>query len=84
MNSSGPKFRVGTVMLMRDDNAPPLKWSMGRVVEVIHGSNEQVRVAKVRTCKGELSRAVRYLCPLPFEGNSPLDHLYKKKKSLLS
>ncbi|KAF0711168.1 Integrase catalytic domain-containing protein, partial [Aphis craccivora] len=74
MNSSGPKFRVGTVMLMRDDNAPPLKWSMGRVVEVIHGSNEQVRVAKVRTCKGELSRAVRYLCPLPFEGNSPLDH----------
>jgi len=73
MSSSGPKLGAGTVVLMRDDNVPPLQWPMGRVVEVIHGSNGQVRVAKVRTCKGEFSRAVRYLCPLPFEGNSPLD-----------
>lgn len=69
--SSGPRLEVGTVVLIRDDNAPPLKWSMGRVVEVVHGSNGQVRVAKVKTCRGEFSRAVRYLCPLPFEGNQP-------------
>jgi len=71
MTSSGPKLEVGTIVLIRDDNAPPLKWSMGRVIEVVHGSNGQVRVAKVKTCRGELSRAVRYLCPLPFEGNQP-------------
>lgn len=71
MTSRGPELKVGTVVLIRDDNSPPLKWSMGRVVEVVHGSNGEVRVAKLKTCKGEISRVVRYLCPLPFEGIQP-------------
>lgn len=67
--STGPQLKTGTVILIRDDNAPPLQWSIGRVMEVTRGADDQDRVAQVQTSKGTSKRAVRYLCPLPFEGN---------------
>lgn len=69
LNSKGPNLHVGTIVLIRDENLPPLKWSIGRVIEVHSGSDKQVRVATVKTARGEFKRAVRTLCPLPFEGN---------------
>lgn len=65
----GPKVDVGTVVLIQEDNLPPLKWKIGRVKEVNYGDDGVIRAAVVKTENGETKRAVRKLCPLPFEGN---------------
>lgn len=67
--STGPHLEIGTVVLIRDDNAPPLQWSIGKVLEVTCGSDGHIRVARIQSNKGVLKRGVQYLCPLPFEGN---------------
>lgn len=65
----GPRLRVGTVVIMRDDNLTPLRWKIGRVEKVHVGSDGVIRVATISTSSGQFNRAVRLLCPLPFEGN---------------
>lgn len=65
----GSKIKVGTIVVIREDNLPPLKWCLGRVIDVITGGDDVVRVANVRTASGIFRRAVRQLGPLPFEGN---------------
>lgn len=67
--SQGPCIQVGTVVLIRDDNLSPLQWSIGRVIEIHVGADNQVRVATVKTSHGKFQRAVRNLCLLPFEDN---------------
>lgn len=67
--SKGPKIGLGSVVLIRDSSLPPLQWRLGRVVKVQVGSDGVIRSASVQTKDGELQRAVRLLCPLPFEGN---------------
>lgn len=66
----GPKLDIGTVVLVRDENLSPLQWKLGRVTSVQRGSDEVIRSAEVRLGKGSITRAVRKLCPLPFEGNT--------------
>lgn len=69
-SSQGPGMQIGTVVFIRDDNLPPLQWSIGRVIATHVGTDNHVRVATVRTSRGDFKRAVRNLCPLPFTGNS--------------
>lgn len=57
---------VGAMVLLREDNVPPLKWQLGRVIEVRPGGDNIVRVARVKTASGECVRAVQKLCILPF------------------
>lgn len=55
---------VGTMVLLKDENQPPLKWQMGRVTEVIEGEDGVVRVAMVKTSNGIVRRAVSKICIL--------------------
>jgi transposase InsO family protein len=68
--AKGPKLEVDTVVLLREDNIPPLRWRLGRVTKIVTGGDGEVRVAEVRTSTRHVTRAVRQLCPLPFEGNN--------------
>jgi hypothetical protein len=65
----GPKIGIGSIVLLRDENTPPLKWKMGKVIDVKTGNDGIIRSAVVKTENGEFCRAVRQLCPLPFDGN---------------
>ncbi|XP_047031145.1 uncharacterized protein LOC124638261 [Helicoverpa zea] len=56
-----------TLVLIKDDNLPPLKWRLGRVVEVHTGKDGVSRVAKIRTASGEVQRAFSKICPLPVQ-----------------
>lgn len=56
-----------TLVLIKDDNLPPLKWRLGRVVEVYTGKDGVSRVAKIRTASGEVQRAFSKICPLPVQ-----------------
>jgi len=56
------------VVLVKEDDTLPMSWSMGRVVRVQTGDDGVIRVATILVKGKEVSRAVRKLCPLSFEG----------------
>ncbi|XP_063233612.1 uncharacterized protein LOC134537270 [Bacillus rossius redtenbacheri] len=56
---------VGTLVLIKDPNLPPLCWKLGRIVKTFPGSDGVVRVAEVKTQQGTFLRPVVKLCPLP-------------------
>lgn len=58
---------IGAMVLLKDDLAPSLKWSLGRVVEVKPGKDGIVRVLKVQTAGGVYDRAISGVAILPQE-----------------
>lgn len=58
-------IKIGTMVLIKEDNAPPLNWKFGRVVETYPGSDGIIRVVDIKTSSGLLKRSVRKLCILP-------------------
>jgi hypothetical protein len=59
-----PNVGIGDLVLVKEENLPPLKWRMGRVVTVHPGKDGLVRVVTVKTAMGEFQRPVVKLCPL--------------------
>lgn len=64
---SNSLIKFGTIVLVKEPNAPPLKWHIGRIVELHPGNDGIVRVASVKTDTGVIKRALSKLCSLPFE-----------------
>ncbi|KAI5750910.1 hypothetical protein M8J77_002368 [Diaphorina citri] len=59
-------LKVGDVVLVLGQGQLPVqRWPLGRVCEVLPGSDGVVRVVKVKTEKGELTRPVSKLARLP-------------------
>ena len=65
---------VGTMVLLREENLPPLKWQLGRVTDVRVGNDVNVRVATIRTKDGTYERGISKICILPIEDNQPMTH----------
>lgn len=63
----GHSVKVGTMVVINDDNLPPLQWKIGRIINVHPGSDGIIRVATVKTSNGEYKRCLKKLCPLPIE-----------------
>ncbi|XP_076678236.1 uncharacterized protein LOC143374185 [Andrena cerasifolii] len=55
----------GMLVVLKEDNTPPLCWPMGRIVATHPGEDGVVRVATVRTLTGDYKRSVKRLSPLP-------------------
>ena len=51
-------LQVGDVIILQDDNLIPLKWPLGRIVEVHPGSDGLVRVVQVKTFAGIYRRPI--------------------------
>lgn len=68
--NSKPNVAVGNLVLLRDENLPPLKWPLGRVVETIMGKDGVVRVAIIKTGASTTKRAITKLCLLPTSDNN--------------
>lgn len=69
-------FKVGALVLIADDNLPPLQWSLARIVELHPGEDSHVRVITLKTQNSIIKRAVKYLCLLPLdEEESPTSKL---------
>ena len=66
-------IREGSLVLIKEDNLPPLRWLMGRVIETRPGSDGVVRVVRIKTSKGVIERNVRKLAPLPLPIESDRD-----------
>ena len=62
---SGSQFHIGDLVLLKRDNVPPpLKWTLARIVKVFPGNDGIIRVVKLKTAHGEVTRPVCKVCPL--------------------
>lgn len=57
----------GQLVLVKEDNLPPLMWTIGRIVDTIQGNDGIVRVVTIRTKTGTYDRPVVKVCPLPIQ-----------------
>ncbi|GBN13392.1 hypothetical protein AVEN_99080-1, partial [Araneus ventricosus] len=62
-------LKIGSLVLLKEDNLPPCKWVIGRVKDVIPGSEGKIRVANVQTQSGLYRRGIYKICVLPMNNN---------------
>ncbi|XP_008183125.1 uncharacterized protein LOC103309446 [Acyrthosiphon pisum] len=59
---------VNDVVIVKEENLPPTRWKLARVVKVHPGKDNVVRVATVKLANGsDLTRPIVKLCRLPIE-----------------
>jgi hypothetical protein len=57
-------FQVGDIVHIGSDNKKRLEWPLGRIVELLPGTDGKVRVGKIKTATGTLLRPLQRLFPL--------------------
>lgn len=65
--SSSALIQPGAMVVIREDNVPPLKWRLGRVLEQHPGPDGEVRVVSIKCASGVKKRAISKVCVLPVE-----------------
>lgn len=58
------ELKTNSLVLIKDNNLPPLKWHMGRVLATIPGKDGISRVADIQTSSGVVRRSYAKICPL--------------------
>lgn len=66
--SNQSNLSTGQLVLLKDDNLPPLKWSLGRIIKVHPGPDGKIRVASIKTQGSVVKRSFGKICVLPIEG----------------
>lgn len=56
-----------SLVLIKEDNQPPMKWKLGRVEKIHIGSDGVGRVAVLRIENGLIKRTFNKICPLPID-----------------
>lgn len=64
-NSIQENIKEVTLVLVKEDNLPPLKWRYGRVIKFHPGNDQKIRVGDVKTKDGVFRRIVNRMCVLP-------------------
>ncbi|KAL1454618.1 hypothetical protein WDU94_010834 [Cyamophila willieti] len=57
--------KTGDMVLIKDENLPPTKWRLGRVLELFPGKDSLVRVVSIKTSSSVMKRAVSRIVRLP-------------------
>lgn len=60
-----PNLSINDMVIVIDSQSPPLLWRLGRVTELLPGADGHVRVARVLTRAGVITRPVVKLVKLP-------------------
>ncbi|CAK9800717.1 hypothetical protein ANTPLA_LOCUS7241 [Anthophora plagiata] len=66
--SSTQHLTKGSLVVIKDDNLPPLRWALGRIAELHQGKDGETRVATIRTATGLYKRPTTKICILPMQG----------------
>lgn len=69
--ASAPNLKKGDIVVVYEDNAPPLSWPLGRIIETHPGHDGRVRVVTIQTARGVYKRSIHKLSKLPEEGLPP-------------
>ncbi|XP_062716167.1 uncharacterized protein LOC134291852 [Aedes albopictus] len=54
-----------SLVVIREDNVPPTRWKLGRIIDTHPGPDGVVRVVSLRTANGTSTRPVTRICILP-------------------
>ncbi|XP_023289527.1 uncharacterized protein LOC111674257 [Orussus abietinus] len=63
-------LRPGTMVILKEDNLPPLRWRAGRIVELHPGKDDITRVVSIRLSDNVVKRPVSKVCILPIDNGS--------------
>ncbi|KAI5738661.1 hypothetical protein M8J77_009685 [Diaphorina citri] len=69
-NKKKYELRLGEIVLVGDDNNKRINWPLGLIIQLIQGGDGHIRVVKVRTSTGVLTRPVQRIYPLEFQCSS--------------
>lgn len=60
-----PEPSINDIVIIKDENLPPLKWSLGKIIELHPGDDGVTRVVTLKTQSNVIKRPVVKLCWLP-------------------
>ncbi|GFX69207.1 uncharacterized protein TNCV_3563831 [Trichonephila clavipes] len=69
------------MVLIKDDNLPVNKWSLGRITNLVPGTDGKVRVVEIKTNKGNIKRSIGKGTLNIRRAASPLVRLVKAEKN---
>ncbi|XP_075151125.1 uncharacterized protein LOC142225233 [Haematobia irritans] len=75
-------LQVNDLVLLKEENVPPLKWPLARVISCSPGDDGYVRVVTVKTADGTFKRSITKLCKLPISICDMHQKPMHKKRSL--
>lgn len=58
------ELKLNTLVLIKDNNLPPLKWQLGRIIGTFPGKDGISRIADIQTTTGITRRVYAKICPL--------------------
>lgn len=58
-------LRIGDLVILKEENLPPLQWRLARISRLYPGPDGISRVADVLTNKGTIRRAINKMCIIP-------------------
>ncbi|KAJ8929013.1 hypothetical protein NQ314_018324 [Rhamnusium bicolor] len=61
------RVQKNSLVLLKEDNTPPLQWPLARVIRVLPGRDGRVRVVEIKTQSGIYTRPITKLCVLPLD-----------------
>lgn len=68
-------FRVGQIVLVKEDNMPPGKWCLALITGTTKGKDDKIRVVNLKTATSIFQRPIHKICLLPIDDNSrPLNN----------
>jgi hypothetical protein len=65
--------QLNDLVLIKDENLPPMKWKLARIIQLHPGADNLTRVATIKTAAGEMTRPISKLCLLPINSNDESD-----------
>lgn len=66
-------FKIGNMVIIKEDNLPPSKWKLGRIVQIFPGSDGHVRTVEVFTMKRIYKRPITKLALLPWGNEEEIE-----------
>lgn len=60
-------IEIGVLVIIKEDNSPPLQWRLGRVINIYPGMDKLVRVVEIKTSTGIIKRSINKIAVLPID-----------------
>jgi hypothetical protein len=81
---STPDVTINDLVIIREDNTPPVTWRMGRIIMAHPGTDGHVRVVTIKTAAGVLKRPITKVCVLPTNESCATNNIQCREKVLRS
>ena len=65
LSTNQDNITIGTLVVVKEDNLPPMKWSLALIIEIHPGRDGIVREVTLQGISGAARRALKSLYPLP-------------------